>query len=134
MLSPYPRKPSTAQAVVITMAALDRLGRYRTYLGARLLVAGTRMPLLDAARELIRLGADPDAIVAMRHAGAGHDALRTRLGTAAGLTVDEDRCRFRGVRRGDTAPPVRQTGPMPEAMTSRWRPRRDREYRSRLAG
>src|SRR5438309_844882 len=51
----------------------------------------------------------PDAIVAMRLAGAGHDALRTRLGTAAGLTVDEDRCRFRGVRRGDTAPPVRQT-------------------------
>lgn len=97
--------------IVITVVPLDRRGRYRVHLGARLLVAGTRMPLLDSARELIRLGADPDAIaiVVMRHAGAGHDALRGRFGTAAGLTVDEDRGRSRPVRGGDTAPPMGQT-------------------------
>jgi hypothetical protein len=96
--------------IVLTVVPLDRRGRYRVHLGARLFVAGTRMPLLDSARKLIRLGADPDAIVVMRHAGAGHDALRGRFGIAAGLTVDEDRCRFRPVRGGDTAPPMRQTG------------------------
>ena len=58
--------------IVITVVPLDRRGRYCVHLGARLLVAGMRMPLLDSAHELIRLGADPDAIVVMRHAGAGH--------------------------------------------------------------
>jgi hypothetical protein len=95
--------------ILITVVPLDRRGRYRAYFGARLLLTGTRMPLLDAARELIRPGADPDTITAMRHADAGHDALRIRLGTAARLTVDEDRCRSRPVRGGNTAPPVRQT-------------------------
>jgi hypothetical protein len=111
LLGPYAPKPSAAQAATlsITVVPIDRRGRYRVYLGPRLLVAGTRTPLLDCARELIRLGADPDAIVVMRHAGASHDALRARLGTAAGLTVDEDRCRFRPVRGRDTASPVRQT-------------------------
>jgi hypothetical protein len=93
----------------ITVVPIDRRGRYRVYFGPRMLVAGTRTPLLDCARELIRLGADPDAIVVMRHAGTSNDALRARLGTAAGLTVDEGRCRFRPVRSGDTASPVRQT-------------------------
>jgi hypothetical protein len=77
---------------------LDHCGRCRVYLGRRLLVAGTRMPLLDAARKLIRLGADPDAIIIMRHTGAGHDALRGRLGAAAELTLEEcsdGRPRFR---------------------------------------
>ena len=109
MLSPHPRKPAIAHALVITMAPLNRFRCYRTYL-ARLLVAGMRMPLLDAAGELIRFAADPGAIVAMRHAGAGRRALRARLGTAAGVTIDEDHCRFRRrVRRGHTAPAVRQT-------------------------
>ena len=71
--------------MLITLVPLDCRGRYCAYLGARLLVAGTSMPLLDAARELIRLAA------------------------AAGLIVDEDPCRFRPVRGRDTASPVRQT-------------------------
>lgn len=111
MLSPHPRKPSIGHAVVITMAPLNRLGRYRRYLGAQLLVASTRMPLLDAACKLIRLGANPDAIVAMRHTGAGHDALRARLGPAAGVPLDEDRCRFQPVRRGGYGPTRESNSP-----------------------
>jgi hypothetical protein len=108
MLSPHPRKPAIAHALVIRMAPLNRFRCYRTYL-ARLLVAGMRMPLLDAAGEPIRLAADPDAILVMRNAGASNDAMRGRLAHAAGLIIDEDRCRFRPVRGGETAPPVRQT-------------------------
>jgi hypothetical protein len=69
------------------------------------------MPLLDAAREVIRLGADPDAIIS--HAGAGHGALRGRLGAAAGLTLEEcfdGRPRFRpySPRPSEGAPPMRR--------------------------
>jgi hypothetical protein len=94
--------------IPITVVPLGCRGRYRAYVGARLLVAPTRMPWLDAARELIQFHADFDVPIVMRHEGASHDALRARLGTAAKLAVDEDRCRFRSVRRGDTAPRVRQ--------------------------
>ena len=40
----------------------------------------SREPLLAAARELDRRGAPPDTILAMRHAGSDHDALRGQLG------------------------------------------------------
>jgi hypothetical protein len=33
-------------------------------------VAGTRIPFLDAARKLIRLGTNPDALIIMRHCPA----------------------------------------------------------------
>ena len=75
MLSPHPRKPAIAHALVITMAPLNRFPCYCTYLG-RLLVAGLRMPLLAAAHELIRLGADPDALIVIRHTCTSHDAVR----------------------------------------------------------
>jgi hypothetical protein len=101
--------------IVITVVPIDRRGRYRVYLGVRLLVAGIRMPLPDATRDLIRLRADPDAIaiVVMRHAGAGRDALRGRLGAAAGLPVEEcfdGRPRFRPYRPrpSEGAPPMRK--------------------------
>jgi hypothetical protein len=44
-------------------------------------------PLFDAARTLLAEGVDPATPVAMRHAGADHDALRTTVRTAARLTV-----------------------------------------------
>jgi hypothetical protein len=92
MLSPYATKTPSAQAaavIVITIEPLDRRGRYQVHLGGRLLLSSSRQPLLDGARELIRLGADPDALIVMRRAGSSTDCLRGRIGTAAGLTVDE---------------------------------------------
>jgi hypothetical protein len=48
----------------------------------------------------------------MRHAGASHDALRGRLGTAAGLTVDETNgtrfARWKPFQRSAVGPPMRQ--------------------------
>jgi hypothetical protein len=47
------------------------------------------LPLVDAARELVRLGADPDAIIAMKRVGSDTVCLRARLAAAARLTVKE---------------------------------------------
>ena len=51
-------------------------------------LCASRQPLLDAARHLI-LGHNPDIIIEMWWADAEHFSIRARLGTAAGLTVDE---------------------------------------------
>ncbi len=95
--------------LIATVVPLGRRGHYSVYLGDGILLSASRTPLHDAARELIRLGADSDDILVMRRTGTSHDAMRGRLAHAAGLIIDEDRCRFRPVRGGDTAPPVRQT-------------------------
>jgi hypothetical protein len=103
--------------ILITVIPLDR-GRHCGNVDAWPLVAGTRIPLLDAARKLIRLGTDPDALIVMRHAGEDRIALRARLGTEAGLTIDDGRCRFRGVSGEDSAPPARQTIRLPAETAS----------------
>ena len=64
----------------------------------------SREPLLSAARELIRHGAPPDTILAMRHAGSDHDALRGQLGALAKLTVQDGQ---------DGAPRLRRWRPSP---------------------
>ncbi len=64
--------------------------RFSARLDGRLLVT-SRVPFCDAARALMAEGADPDAVITMRHAGSEVDALRARLSIAAGLTVREDR-------------------------------------------
>ena len=81
---------ATATAITITVTPLPkRPGVFRACtLGAPLVVS--RQPLLDGARELLRRGASPDATLILRHAGADYDALRSTIGTAAKLTVDED--------------------------------------------
>lgn len=60
-------------------------GRYDAYLGTRLLAAGTRQPLLDGARALLRLGFDPTTVVVLKHIGPDTECLRGRIGTVAGL-------------------------------------------------
>jgi hypothetical protein len=51
-------------------------------------------PLLDGARALLAAGCAPSAGLVMRREGSDLDALRTRVGVAAGLTVDETNIRF----------------------------------------
>ena len=47
-------------------------------------------PLLDAARALLARGiARPDDTIVMRHAGSHVDALRARVGVAAGLAIED---------------------------------------------
>ena len=52
----------------------------------------SEQPLLDAARALLARGiAQPDDTVVMRHAGSHVDALRARVGVAAGLAIEVGR-------------------------------------------
>ena len=56
--------------------------------GAVLCVSET--PLLDGARALLARGiAQPDDTIVMRHAGSHVDALRARVGVAAGLAIED---------------------------------------------
>ena len=77
----------------------------------------SREPLLSAARELIRRGVSPDTILAMRHAGSDHDALRGRLGALAMSTIADNRHgtpvlrRWKGPPGVVQAPPVRRPSP-----------------------
>jgi hypothetical protein len=80
--------PTTKQ-VVILIEPVDRRDRFAARLDVRLLVKSSRTPFLDAARALIALGFHPDSTLVMRHTGSEVDALRARLGTAAGLTVED---------------------------------------------
>jgi hypothetical protein len=74
----------------------------------------SRQPFVDSARVLIQSGWDPAAMLVMRHAGADHDALTARIGTAASLSISDDRYGRPKVRRwtascGDVAGlPVQQ--------------------------
>jgi hypothetical protein len=50
----------------------------------------SRQPLLDAARVLLDEGIDPATPIAIRHTGAGFDALTSAVGAAAKWTVREN--------------------------------------------
>jgi hypothetical protein len=64
-------------------------GRFEARLDNRVL-AKSRTPFCDAARQLLDLGYDRDDVVTMRHAGSGTVALRAKVGVAARLTVSEE--------------------------------------------
>jgi hypothetical protein len=87
MLSKYTIPFQNQHAIIAT--PLDQRGHYRVSVDGRPLIASTRLPLVDAARELVRLGADPDAIIAMKQAGSDTVCIRARLAVAARLTVKE---------------------------------------------
>jgi hypothetical protein len=91
--SPRSTKPhGEQQRLVIIIAPVDQRGGFSARLNGRLLVT-SRTPFLDAARCLIAEGSDPFSIIVMRHAGSEIDALRARLGVAAGLIIEERNAR-----------------------------------------
>jgi hypothetical protein len=55
----------------------------------RVIVTRSTTPMLDAARALLAEGMDPATQLVMRHAGAKHDAMRSTVGAATGLTVSD---------------------------------------------
>jgi hypothetical protein len=69
-------------------------GRFAASIGDRIIVQSSRQPFLDAARVLVGEGHEPGTMVTMRHAGGTADAMRAKLGMAAGLTVAETATRF----------------------------------------
>ena len=63
--------------------------RYRVSIGDRVLIASARTPLLASARALLAEGYDPDTILEMQHRGSAIVAMSGRIGSLAGMTVDE---------------------------------------------
>jgi hypothetical protein len=61
-------------------------GKFTARLGGRTLCTSTK-PFLDAARVLLAEGIDPETVLHMRHLGSATVALRSTIGTTAGLTV-----------------------------------------------
>jgi len=68
------------------------------------LLARSRTPFLDAARELLGSGVDPATVLVMRHAGSTTESLRAAVGVAATLTVEES-AHGPVFRRHRTTPP-----------------------------
>jgi hypothetical protein len=102
--------PSAAQAAVTVTVITPNAapGRFNAAVSGAVLVTGTKMPLVDAARQLLAAGADPEIVLEMHHAGSAVEALRARLSTAATLVLDENpRPRFRHVPAWDRPPPMR---------------------------
>jgi hypothetical protein len=62
---------------------------FEARLDGELLVASTRQPLLDGARQLLERGYAASAIVVMKDAKSGMERLRSVVGVAAALTVKE---------------------------------------------
>ncbi len=63
-------------------------------------VCVSRTPLLAAARVLRQQGTAPSAVLCMRHQGSRTIALRSTVGYAAKMGVDETDLRFRPYRAG----------------------------------
>ena len=76
-----PRNPANPPRRARFIAAMATGGRV---LGA------FSTPLCGAARALLAEGVLPETVLQMRHAGSDVVALKTKIGIAAGLTVDEE--------------------------------------------
>jgi hypothetical protein len=95
-------------------------GRFDAFHGDLCLVERSRTPFCDGARALLARGlANPGDRIVMRHAGANHDALSAKVGTAAKLTVRED--------TSDGKPRIIPWKPMPQRDGAVEPPMRKRE-------
>jgi hypothetical protein len=74
----------------------------------RTIITRSTQPLLDGARALIAEGVDPARRIVMRHAGSDVDALRSTVGAAAKLTLEE----------GERLPTLRPWKPSPHAAVT----------------
>jgi hypothetical protein len=80
----------TKTVMIIVTPTAGRPGQYdaRVQDGC-VIVQASRQPFLDAARALIKRGADPSITLEMWHDRAAHYALRAQLAHAAKLAVEE---------------------------------------------
>jgi hypothetical protein len=77
------------RTIIILVSPAGSPGSYVAELYGEVLCR-SRTPFLAAARRLIERGFSPAATLVMRWAGSSTDALRGKLGIAAGLTVIEN--------------------------------------------
>jgi hypothetical protein len=84
----WPALPASA-TVVISVVPVGQ-GRFDVFLTANdRIVAGSRQPFVDAARQLLKLGVPPQTHIRMRHAESATDSLRATIGEAAKWSVRE---------------------------------------------
>jgi hypothetical protein len=75
--------------LVVSLAGYTTRGPvYDGMMDRATIVTRPTTPFFDAARVLLAKGVAPDMALVMRHAGAHHDALRSTVGKAAGLSVE----------------------------------------------
>jgi len=81
----------TQARIIVEVRPVDQHCRFEARVAGRVVVKSSRTPFCAAARVLLAEGADPKTTLIMRHAGSDVDALRGPIGTAAKLTVRDDR-------------------------------------------
>jgi hypothetical protein len=74
--------------ITIDVRPYNRRGQYTASLDGRDLCTSPQ-PFLDAARVLLAEGVEPDTVLVMRWAESGTTSLRSTVGVAAKLTVEE---------------------------------------------
>jgi hypothetical protein len=97
IVAPVPSKGNDGKAgnhpkseIVIIVTPHERPSRYWAYVETeREPLCVSRQPFVDSARKLIARGHDPSTVLVMRWTGTKDWALRSRLGVAAELTIDE---------------------------------------------
>ncbi len=78
--------------------------------GATPLISGSRTPLADAARELLKLGYAPETMLTMRHKGSAHDSfVHAPIGQWAKVAYEE----------GPTGPRMVRWKPFPDGRLAR---------------
>jgi hypothetical protein len=103
---------------LVTISPNGAHGHYDAVVDGELVVKSSLTPFCDAARVLVERGVDTNSWIVMRHQGSDVDALRSKVGIAAKLTVREDRDAPRFVKYApwkapeprEGSPPMRQTG------------------------
>jgi hypothetical protein len=84
-----------SQPILLIIEPVNRRGLFAARLAEDLRTLCTsRTSFTDSARMLLREGIDPNAILISRKAGQDYDSLRSTVGAAAKLTVDETRTVF----------------------------------------
>jgi hypothetical protein len=83
-----------AELVIVVSELEDNPGVFQASIDGRALCI-SRTPFLDAARKLLAEGHNTAAVAIMRHSGSTTDCLRSSLGVAARLRVEESSLRFR---------------------------------------
>jgi len=122
---PGVRNPTGVPIIIVVSPSIDAEGR-RAHSGrgqlfdgrvdGRIIVERSPTPFCDGARVLLAEGCDPATRFNMRHDGSTGDALRSTVGVAAKLMVEEgDRVpqvgRWKPPPHADVTPPMRQTEP-----------------------
>jgi hypothetical protein len=91
-----PSRPQTltpSQPIFLIVETVNRRVVARLAKNTRILCT-SRTPFTDTARALFREGVDPKLVLSSRNAGQDYDSLRSTVGRAAKLTVDETRTAF----------------------------------------